>query len=152
MWRYLATKMNAEYDPDNVSEILCYWAPEEWYTCHSTTMFSRYCAESARMRLVISGATIFKKGMSVLDWKPLAQTITVPEVQERSTVRFIAQLRRLAANDDKWTESSAGKHTYRWINTHTRRRASQRTPQSETLSSPSIRWTTNIPANTPEKR
>jgi hypothetical protein len=65
------------------------------------------------MRLVVSGATIFKRGMTILELQPLPQTMTVPEVQEQNTVRFIHQLRRLAANDDKCTESSDGKHTYR---------------------------------------
>jgi hypothetical protein len=65
------------------------------------------------MRLVVSGAMIFKMGMTVLESQPIPKTITVPKVQERSTVRFIHQLRRLAANDDKCTESSDGKHTYR---------------------------------------
>jgi len=57
-----------------------------------------------------------------------------------------------SANDDKCTKSSDGKHTYRWMNKHTRRRASEGAPRSETISSPSIRRTSNIPANTPEKR
>jgi hypothetical protein len=40
-------------------------------------------------------------------------TITVPKVQARRTVRFVHQLRRVAANEDKCTESSDVKHTYR---------------------------------------
>jgi len=109
MCRYLTTKRNAEYDPDTDSEISCYWATEERYSSHSTTMISRWCAEPSRMRFVVSGATIFKRGMTVLKSQPLPQTITVPEVQERSTVRFIHQLRILAANDDKCTQSSDGR-------------------------------------------
>jgi len=37
-----------------------------------------------------------KRGMTVPESKPLPQTITVPEVQEQSTLRYIHQLRRLA--------------------------------------------------------
>jgi len=55
-------------------------------------------------------------------------------------------------NDDKCTESSDGKHTYWWINKHTRRRASEQTPRSGTISSPSIRRRSNIPANPQQKR
>jgi len=109
MCRYLTTKPNAEYDPDTDSEIPCYWATEERYTSHSTTMISRCCAKPSRMRLVVSGATIFKREMTVLESQPLPQTITVPDVQEWSTVRFIHKSRRLAANDNKCTESSDGR-------------------------------------------
>jgi len=152
MHRYLTTKPNAEYDPDADLKILCYWATDERYTSHSTTMMSRYFAEPSRMRVVVSGATIVKRGMTILESQPLPETITVPEVQEQSSVKFIHHLKRLAANDDKCTESSGCMNTYRWINSHTRQRASERTLRSEMISSPSIWRTSNIPANTPEKR
>jgi len=54
-------------------------------------------------------------------------------------------------NHDKCMEWSDGKHTYRWINKHTRWRARECTLRSETISSPSIRQTCSIPANAPEK-
>ena len=54
-------------------------------------------------------------------------------------------------NDDKCTESSDGKHTYRSINTHTWWKARERIPRSETISSPSIRQTSSIPANAPQR-
>jgi hypothetical protein len=39
-----------------------------------------------------------KRGMTVPESQPLPQSITVPEVQERSTVRYIHQLRRNPAD------------------------------------------------------
>ena len=122
MCRYLTAKPNAEYDLNSDSEIPCYWATEERYTSHSTTMIIRYRAEPSCMRLVVSGATIFKRGLTVLESQPIPQTITVPKVQERTTVIFIHQLRRQAARTtisapsqvmastptDEWTSTPGG--------------------------------------------
>jgi hypothetical protein len=49
-----------------------------------------------------------KRGMTVPESQPLLQTITVPEVQERSTGRYIHQLRRLAAACAPGDESTSG--------------------------------------------
>jgi len=49
-----------------------------------------------------------KRGMTVPESEPLPQTITVPEVQERSTMRYIHQLRRLAAASAPGDESTSG--------------------------------------------
>jgi len=54
-------------------------------------------------------------------------------------------------NHDKCTKSSDGNHPYRWINKRNWRRARQRTPQSKTIISLTIRQTTSIPANAPER-
>jgi hypothetical protein len=48
-------------------------------------------------------------------------------------------------NDDKCTVSSDGKYAYRWSMKHTLRRASERTPRSATMSSPSRLWTSSTP-------
>ena len=62
------------------------------------------------MRLVAGGATTFKRG----GWpyrnlkQPLQQSITVPEVQERCTLRSIHQLRRLSAASAPGHESTSG--------------------------------------------
>ena len=50
-----------------------------------------------------------KRGMTVPESQPLPQTNTVPEVQERSTVRYIHQLRRLAAASAPGDESTSGR-------------------------------------------
>ena len=49
-----------------------------------------------------------KKGMTVPESQPLPQTITVPEVQERTTMRYIQQLRRLAVANAPGDESASG--------------------------------------------
>jgi len=49
-----------------------------------------------------------KRGMSVQESPTLAQTITIPEVQEWSTVRYVHQLRRLAAASTPTDESTSG--------------------------------------------
>jgi len=49
-----------------------------------------------------------KRGMTVPESQPLPQTITVLEVQERSTVRYIHQFRRLAAASAPGDDSTSG--------------------------------------------
>jgi len=46
--------------------------------------------------------------MTVPELQPLPQTITVPEVQERITVKCIHQLRKLAAASAPGDESTSG--------------------------------------------
>jgi len=81
------------------------------YKSTSESSTSNQYSLRRHMRLVAGGATTFKRG----GWpcrnrkQPLTQTITVPEVQERSTVRFIHQLRRLAVasaprDESTWTQ------------------------------------------------
>ena len=68
------------------------------------------CSLWSYMRFVASRATTIKKG----GWlyqnlkQPLPQTIPVPEVQERSSVRHIQLLRRLAAANGPGHESTSG--------------------------------------------
>jgi len=86
------------------------------------------------MRLVAGGATTFRKrGMTVPESQTtLPQTITVPEVQERSTVRYIHQLRRLAA-------ASAPRDELTWTQRTTISAPSQvmaSTPTDESTSTP----------------
>jgi hypothetical protein len=60
-----------------------------------------------RMRFVVSGATIFYDEDDRTGIATTTATITVPEVQERSTVRYIHQLRRLAAASAPRDESTS---------------------------------------------
>ena len=62
------------------------------------------------MILGAGGATTFKRGddQTGIANEPLPQTITVPEVRERSTVRYIHQLTRLAAASAPGDESTSG--------------------------------------------
>ena len=76
---------NAEYDPES--------DPESQLQCRYRT---------SRTRLIFGGATIFKEGddsAGIATTPP--RTITVPEVQERSTVKRIHQKRRLAAKSTR---------------------------------------------------
>ena len=59
------------------------------------------------MRLVLSGGTIFKEGDDRTGIVTPTATITVPEVQERSTVIYIHQLRRLAEASAPKDESTS---------------------------------------------
>jgi len=80
--------------------------------------------------------------------------MTVPESQ---TIPNANNYRPASAgtkhqNDDKSTKSSdVMAHTYRWMDKHTWRRASERTPRSKMISPPSIRRTSSRPVNAPER-
>jgi len=54
-------------------------------------------------------------------------------------------------NDDKCTELSDCKNTYKWIHKHTLIRVSERTARSDTISSPTIRQTLGRPVNALER-
>jgi len=72
----------------------------------------RYRTSRSRMRSVVSGATIFKEGENVLEsQQSLLRTITIPEVQERSTV--IKHLPILKAGSGKCTWRRSNKCTPR---------------------------------------
>ena len=59
------------------------------------------------MRLVINGAMIVNEGDDRTGIATPTATITVPEAQERSTMRYIHQLRRLAAASAPRDESTS---------------------------------------------
>jgi len=79
------------------------------------------------MILVLSGATIFWRGMTLLESQCLPQMITVQEVQERCTVGFIYHLKRLAAASAPSDESTSELREPHWWTSEAHLQESQQT-------------------------
>jgi len=112
LFRSYITENTPEYDPGSDSAIPSYKTTMSIDDCKSTSELSpcNRCSLRSLMRLFTGGATTFKRGRWLYQnlKQPLPQTITVPEVQEQSTIRYIHQLRRLAAASAPGHESASG--------------------------------------------
>ena len=103
---------NPEQDLDSYSTIPSYTTTMTIDNCNLTSESSpsNRCSLRSHLRIVAGGATTCRRSGSPY-WnlkQPLPQTITIPEAQERCTIRSIHQLRRLAAASAPGHESTSG--------------------------------------------